>query len=151
MRSWSALIVFLLLAAAAAGGGWFFPPGDWYASLARPWYAPPNWVFGPVWTALYLMIAVAGWLAWREVGLKSRAVLAWSTQMILNAAWTPLFFGAHMLGAALIEMALLWAAIAWCIVAFWAVSRPAAWLMVPYLVWVSFAWLLNLGFWMLNR
>ena len=151
MRNPLALGVFLLLVFLVAQLGWLFPPGEWYADLSRPPFAPPNWVFGPVWTVLYVMIAVAGWLVWQASGTRSKAIALWSTQLVLNALWTPLFFGLHMLGVALLEMTLLWLVIAACVVVFRPVSKVAAWLFVPYLAWVSFAWALNAGFWLFNR
>lgn len=151
MRKPLALGVFLLLVFLVAQLGWLFPPGEWYANLARPPFAPPNWVFGPVWTVLYVMIAVAGWLVWQAAGTHSKAVAMWSTQLVLNALWTPLFFGLHALALALVEMTLLWLTIAACVVVFRRVSKIAAWLFVPYLAWVSFAWALNAGFWLINR
>lgn len=149
--SWVALAAFLLLAFVAAAPGALLPPGAWYAALERPFYAPPNWVFGPVWTLLYIGIAVSGWLVWRRIGLRSAAMGLWGAQLLLNALWTPLFFGLNWLGVALVEMAVLWVAILLCIRLFWNISRPASILLMPYLAWVSFAWLLNAGFWWLNR
>ncbi len=150
-KSWVGLLLFLVLAFLAASPGALFPPGAWYASLQPPFYAPPNWIFGPVWTLLYIGIAVSGWLVWRRRGLQTREMGLWAMQLLLNALWTPLFFGLNWLGVALVEMALLWLAILVCTRAFWNVSRPASVLLMPYLVWVSFAWLLNAGFWWLNR
>lgn len=150
-KSWAVLAIFVLLAFLAAAPGAMFPPGVWYTTLERPFYAPPSWVFGPVWTLLYIGIAVAGWLVWRRIGLRTGPMRLWGTQLLLNALWTPLFFGLNWLGVALFEMALLWLAILFCIRSFWRVSRPAAILLMPYLAWVSFAWLLNAGFWWLNR
>ncbi len=146
----AALAVFLLISFSAAATGYFFPPGEWYASLERPFFAPPNWIFGPVWTVLYIFIAVAGWLVWRRVGLAHAAIGWWALQMVLNAGWTPLFFGLQALGLALVEMALLWAAILICVRQFRPISKTASWLMLPYLAWVTFAWVLNAGFWWLN-
>ena len=151
MANTVALVIFVALSFAAAAPGAWFAPGAWYASLQRPWFAPPNWVFGPVWTLLYGMIACAGWLVWRAAGTRSRAMAAWALQLVLNALWTPIFFGAHWLALALAEITLLWLAILACVLVFREVSRLASWLMVPYLAWVGFAWLLNAGFWALNR
>lgn len=150
-KSWAALALFLLLAFLAASPGALFPPGAWYAGLERPFFAPPNWVFGPVWTLLYIGIAVSAWLVWKRTGLRTAAMGLWGTQLLLNALWTPLFFGLNWLGIALLEMAVMWLAILLCIRAFWSISRPASILLMPYLAWVSFAWLLNAGFWWLNR
>jgi tryptophan-rich sensory protein len=149
--AWLILPLFLLLSFAAAASGALFPPGAWYAGLERPSFAPPNWLFGPVWTTLYVLIAVSGWLVWREVGWRSREMALWGAQMLLNALWTPLFFGLNWLGVALIEMALLWLAILMCVLLFWRVRALAGALLVPYLAWVGFAWVLNAGFWWLNR
>jgi len=150
-RSAAHLLLFLVLCFAAAAGGALFPPGPDYAALQRPAFAPPNWVFGPVWTLLYLMIAVAGWRLWRRAGWSHRASRLWLLQIGLNALWTPLFFGLQWRGVALLEIVLLWAAILATIFAARAVDRPASWLLVPYLCWVSFASVLNAGFWWLNR
>jgi translocator protein len=146
----AALLLFLLLSFAAASTGYFFPPGEWYASLNRPAFAPPNWLFGPVWTVLYVLIAVSGWLVWRAQGWRSPLLVLWLVQMGLNALWTPIFFGLNLLGLALIEMAMLWIAIAACVVTFHRPAPLASWLMLPYLAWVSFALILNAGFWWLN-
>jgi tryptophan-rich sensory protein len=123
--------------------------GDTYSSYELPPYAPPSWLFGPVWTVLYLMIAVSGWLVWRAVGWR-RELTLWTVQLLLNLAWTPLFFGADLVGWALAEIAVLWLAVAATIAVFWRISRPAAWLLVPYLAWGSFATALNAGIWLLN-
>jgi translocator protein len=147
---WQTLAVFLLLAAAAAVTGGLFRPGPWHAALVKPSWNPPNWLFAPVWTMLYVMIAVAGALAWRA-GATSRTMGLWGIQMALNALWTLLFFGLQRPDLALIEVALLWLAIALFIVSVWPVERRAGWLMLPYLAWVSFAAALNGAIWWLNR
>lgn len=143
---------FLVLCFGAAALGSPFIPGDWYAGLTKPAWNPPSWVFGPVWTALYTMMAVAAWLVWQRSagGVRRLALGLFLAQLVLNAAWTPLFFGLHLLGVALAEMLLLWVAIAATIIAFHRVHRLAAWLLVPYLAWVSFAAFLNLALWRLN-
>jgi tryptophan-rich sensory protein len=127
---------------------------SWYANLNKPFFNPPGWVFGPVWTTLYALMAVSAFLVWQK-GLDTRAVriaLAFFVlQLILNALWTPLFFGAKMPLAAFIEILLLWAAILLTILTFAHVSRLAALLLVPYITWVSFAALLNASIWLLNR
>jgi len=147
------LIVFFLLTAGAASFGALFPPGPWYAGLTKPALTPPDWVFPITWTALYAMIAVAGWLLWRNRRAQPggrAAMTAWCVQLVLNAAWSWLFFGLHMTGPALAELAILWTAILVTI----ALSRrhaPAAGLlMLPYLAWVGFAGWLNFGIWRLN-
>lgn len=145
-----ALGVFLLISFAAASSGYFFRPGAWYDTLNQPTFAPPDWLFGPVWTVLYLFIAISGWLVWRQLGWRTVLIRLWLIQLALNALWMPLFFGLHMLGLALIEIGLLWIAIAACIVRFQPVSNVASWLLLPYLAWVTFAFALNLGYWWLN-
>jgi len=126
----------------------------WYANLNKPFFNPPGWVFGPVWTTLYALMAVSAFLVWQK-GLDTRAVriaLAFFVlQLILNALWTPLFFGAKMPLAAFIEILFLWAAIFLTIFTFTRVSRPAALLLTPYIAWVSFAAVLNASIWLLNR
>ncbi len=151
-NQYAALAFFVGLCFAAAATGGFFPPDDWYASLNRPAYAPPNWVFGPVWTVLYLMMAVAGWLVWTSDGTISRslAFTAYGLQLLLNSAWTAIFFGLHNPGWALVEICFLWLAIVSTIVLFRHHSKTASLLLVPYLLWVSFAVVLNFGFWSLN-
>ncbi|MFD7367536.1 TspO/MBR family protein [Nocardiopsis alba] len=125
--------------------------GD-YAALRQPSWAPPSWLFGPVWTVLYAMIAVSGWLVWRLRGLRgARTELAlFTVQLLLNAAWSPLFFTAGLRGTALVDIVLLLATLAVTIVLFARVSRWAAALLVPYWVWVAFATALNLSIWWLN-
>ena len=146
------LIVFLILCFSAATFGRLFPPDSWYASLNRPDYAPPNWVFGPVWTVLYLMIAVAGWLVWKSsVSTGKRLTLTmFGIQLLLNAVWSVIFFGWHQPGWALLEIGVLWLTIATTILSFKRHSSPAAVLLFPYLAWVSFAAIFNYGFWSLN-
>jgi translocator protein len=141
---------FACFVAAAMGG--LFLPGDWYAALKKPSWNPPGWIFGPVWTALYTMMAVTAWLVWKRGGFAAqrRPLAFFLTQLALNALWTPLFFGLHWTGAAFAEITLLWLAIAATIVAFRPVSHPAAWLLAPYLAWVSFAAVLNFTLWRLN-
>lgn len=149
MRHFIALAAFILLTFLAPAAGAFTPPGEWYQSLAKPTWNPPSWLFGPVWTALYLMMATAAWTVWRRVGW-SREMMLYIVQLALNAAWTPLFFGAHQIGAALLVIISLWIAIFITQRAFGAVSRPAGLLLIPYLAWVSFATVLNFTLWRLN-
>lgn len=125
---------------------------EWYPSLVRPDWRPPNWVFGPVWTVLYTAMAVAMWNVWRVRPWDEirGAATAFGVQLALNAAWSPLFFGAKQLGLALVDIALMWLAIAVCIGVFWRHSRLSAGLLVPYLAWVSFASVLNAWLWWMN-
>lgn len=152
LRVWLALGGWLTLCFGAAAFGGLFMPGEWYASLKKPSWNPPGWVFGPVWTTLYVMMAVAAWLVWKRGGFAAqrRALALFLVQLTLNAAWTPLFFGLHRPGLAFAEILLLWLAIAATLAAFRPVSRVAASLLVPYLAWVSFAAFLNFTLWKLN-
>lgn len=152
---WVGLIVLLIFCFAAAGlGGLVTTPNihNWYADLAKPSWTPPDWVFGPVWSILYFMMAVAAWLVWRQAGLAGAAVplAMFGIQLLLNVLWSWLFFGLYNPGAAAIDIVLLWIAIAATTVAFWRRSTIAGILFVPYLVWVSFASALNLAIWRLN-
>ena len=149
MRQVAILVLFLVVPAAVAAGAAQFSSGPWYASLAKPIWTPPNGVFAPVWTVLYVAIAVAGWLVWRA--RDSGAALAlWVTGLILNGLWSWLFFGLHAIGWALLDIGLLWVSIIGFIVVAWPRSRAAALLFLPYLVWVSYAALLNGAIWRLN-
>lgn len=147
-----ALVFWLLLCFGAASLGAVFAPGEWYASLLKPAWNPPGWIFGPVWSALYTMMAVAAWLVWRQGGWdrQRKPLLIFLVQLALNALWTPLFFGLHRPGMAFAEIVLLWLAIAGTLLAFRSVSRVAAWLLAAYLAWVGFAAALNFTLWQLN-
>ena len=148
---YSALAVFLIVCAAVAVSGAMFPPDDWYRSLNRPPLTPPGWLFGPVWTTLYIMIATSGWLIWlSEKTGRAAALGVYALQLLLNAGWSAIFFGLHRPGLAALEILCLWVSIVATIVAFRRHSRMAAGLLVPYLLWVSFATYLNVGFWLGN-
>jgi tryptophan-rich sensory protein len=151
---WIALIGFLLVVAVIAGAGSLFTSmgvSVWYRQLTRPSWTPPDWLFGPVWTVLYISMAVAAWLIWKRRLPRSRwAIGVWFAQLLLNGAWSPVFFGLHSIGGGLITIALLWLAILATVGVFWPVSRAAAILMLPYLAWVTFASCLNLALWKLN-
>jgi benzodiazapine receptor len=124
-------------------------PDGWYAALNKPWFNPPNWVFGPAWTALYILIALAGWRVW-NFDKRSRSMKLWFGQMALNFAWSPLFFGAHLVGIALIVSLLMLASILLFIKETWALDRPAALMFAPYAAWVAFASTLNAAILKLN-
>jgi tryptophan-rich sensory protein len=142
--------VALSFTAAAIGG--FFLPGEWYASLRKPTWNPPNWIFGPVWTALYAIMGFAAWLVWRRGGFAGNrlALSIFLTQLFLNALWSPLFFGLHRPALAFGEIVLLWLAVLSTVVAFWRTQPLASMLLVPYLAWVTFASALNFAIWRLN-
>ena len=148
-RKGLALAGFIIITFCAPLAGMFSLPGAWYAALNKPAWNPPAWVFGPAWTLLYTLMAIAAWLVWKHDGWR-RPLKLYFVQLLLNAAWTPIFFGAHQLGWALVEIVLLWIAILLTLLAFHGVSRKAAWLMVPYLGWVTFATFLNFTLWRLN-
>jgi len=122
-------------------------PG-WYAGLHKPAFNPPNAVFAPVWTTLYVLMAVAAWRVWRKAGVRPLGLYV--VQLALNFAWSFIFFGAHAVGAALLEIALLFVAVAFTMRAFWRLDRVAGWLFVPYAAWVFFAGVLNAAIWRLN-
>lgn len=147
-----ALLGFGAACFAAATGGALFRPGVWYEELKKPPWRPPNWLFGPVWMVLYGMIAVSGWLAWEAVGFAGApaAFAIYAGQLVLNFGWSAVFFGLRRIGWAAIEMSALWLAIAANIAAFATISLTAALLLVPYLLWVSFALALNIAIWRLN-
>ncbi|MCU0917648.1 MAG: tryptophan-rich sensory protein [Planctomycetes bacterium] len=138
--------------------GSFTAMGDgftvWYSTIEKPGFTPPNWVFGPVWTILYLLMGVAAFLVWQK-GVQLRAVriaLGWFlVQLVLNALWTPVFFGLHQIGWAFAVIVLLWVAIVVVMYCFSRISQTGAVLLVPYLLWVSFATILNGAIWWLNR
>jgi translocator protein len=137
------------LSALAAGGDFV----SYFDALRKPPGTPPPAIFGPAWGTLYLLMGVAAWLVWRE-GLTRQTAFAlglFAAQLVLNFAWSLIFFGQHRLGAALLEIAVLWLTILLTIVAFWRVRRAAGALLVPYLAWVSFASYLNAGVWRFNR
>jgi tryptophan-rich sensory protein len=147
------IFVFLGLVAVAALFGGQFLPGPWYASLAKPPWNPPNWLFGPVWAVLYGMIAAAGWMVWRAGGGWRGAALPlglWLVQLVLNAAWSWLFFGMHRMDQALAEITVLWLLILACTLLFWRIRPLAGAMMLPYLAWVGFAAFLNFTIWRLN-
>lgn len=125
---------------------------SWYVELSKPSWTPPSWVFGPAWTILYIMMAIAAWLVWRK-GYTADvrfALTLFGVQLLVNGLWSYLFFSLRWPGGALVDIAVLWVAIAATAIAFSRVSQPAAWLLLPYLAWVSFAMALNLEIWRRN-
>jgi tryptophan-rich sensory protein len=147
------MLIFIVVTLAVGALGTVFTEPNirgWYAGLLHPSFAPPNWVFAPVWTTLYVLMAVAAWRAWRVSGLKSPALIAYAIQLVLNLGWSAVFFGLHQIGLALIEIALLGLAILVTTILFAKADRLAAILMLPYLAWTGFAAVLNYGFFTLN-
>jgi tryptophan-rich sensory protein len=139
-------------AAAAVGGAAVANAGAFYEGLMRPDWAPPSWLFGPVWTVLYILMAVAAWLVWRVNGFRAAVVplTIFIAQLVVNASWSWLFFAAGYGGLAFADILLLWGLIVSTIVAFRGVSALAGWLLVPYLLWVTFAAVLNYTLWQTN-
>lgn len=152
VKSVLALVFFLGAALGVAAFSALFPPGAWYEQLAKPVWTPPNWVFAPVWILLYVLIGVSGWLVWRCCGFWAApaAFSAFALQLILNGAWSWLFFGLHKPGMAFGEILLLWLGILVTIILFWNKTRLAGAQLLPYWAWVSFAAALNWKIWQLN-
>ncbi len=149
-----ALAAFALANVAAASSGAICRPGQWYADLVKPRWCPPDRLFGPAWLVLYTMITLAGWRVWRAGGLEGDAGVAlgvYGVHLVLNCAWSVLFFGLRRPDLAFIELVLFWVSIAATIFLFHAIDPIAAYLLVPYLVWVTFAGALNLSLWQLNK
>jgi translocator protein len=152
---WQPLVLVAWIAVPAVLGalvGVIASPDAWYAELAKPSWNPPSWVFGPVWTLLYIAMGVAAFLVWREVGWRAARVPLglFGAQLLVNLAWSPIFFGLHQTGWALVHIIFLLTLIVTTIVAFWRVNRWAGLLLLPYLAWVSFATALNAELWRLN-
>ncbi|MGW8369478.1 MAG: TspO/MBR family protein [Gammaproteobacteria bacterium] len=145
-----AAITIFALTFAAAGFGSLFLPGAWYETIAKPAWTPPNWLFGPVWTLLYIMMAVAAWLVYRKTQSIGLPLTLWFVQLVLNALWSWFFFGLERPGAAFAEITILLLAIVATVVVFLRVDTVAGLLLVPYLAWVSFASALNFAIWQLN-
>jgi tryptophan-rich sensory protein len=148
-----ALLLWLTACYVAASMGAIFPPGEWYGSLRKPSWNPPAWIFAPVWTALYSMMATAAWLVWKRGGftVQRKPLSLFLLQLGLNTLWTPLFFGLHLPGLAFLDILLLSVATAATLAEFRRVSGSAAWLLAPYLAWVCFAAALNCSLWRLNQ
>jgi benzodiazapine receptor len=143
-------LVFFAITFAVASVGAMFTPGPWYEALAKPVWTPPGWIFAPVWTALYAMIAVAGWLVWAARRRADAALAFWGVQLALNGVWSWLFFGLENPALAAVDIVLLLAAIVVTIRAFARISVAAATLLVPYALWVGFATALNIAIWRMN-
>jgi tryptophan-rich sensory protein len=128
-----------------------FMPGQWYAGLDKPSWNPPSWVFGPVWSLLYVMMAVAAWQVWNtDHPLRLQAVTLWLIQLVFNGAWSWLFFGMHRPGVAMFDLAVLLALVVFTTIAFHRIRRSAALLLTPYVAWLVFALALNVALWSRN-
>jgi len=154
-RKWLELTVCIAIvfaAALAASLAMGLSDRSWYESLHKPTWNPPDWLFGPVWSILYLLMVVSAWLIWRERPRPQcrRAIAVFVVQLLLNAVWTSLFFALQSPLAAMADISLLWLAILATIGFFLRIRPLAAVLLLPYLLWVSFAWMLNLAIWRLN-
>ncbi len=127
----------------------------WFPSVVKPSFNPPGWLFAPVWTTLYVMMGIALFLVWKDEtatkAMKQKAIIVFMVQLMLNFFWSFIFFEQHEIGWAVVEIVLLWVMILITIFYFAAISKPATWLLVPYISWVSFATILNFAIWQLNR
>lgn len=150
----SLFLTFLGACLAAGATGAMFQPGAWYQSLRKPSWTPPNWLFPVAWTTLYICMSVAGARIAGLAGTQAavgQALAFWALQIALNTLWTPVFFGLKKMGAGLVVLILLWGAVAATLVSFWQLDTIAGLLFVPYLMWVSVAFALNLSVWRMNR
>ncbi|MEX0917874.1 MAG: TspO/MBR family protein [Candidatus Paceibacterota bacterium] len=155
-KDWWILLGFIIISQAAGLIGSVFTASaipEWYATLTLPAFAPPNWIFGPVWTTLYVFMGIAAFIVWRNRHAfpgKRAALTVFFIQLALNAVWSIIFFGLQNPGAAFLEIIALWIAVATTLIMFARFSRTAAVLLVPYLLWVTFAGYLNYSIWILN-
>lgn len=152
---WIGLAVFIVVCLGTGGLGAIATTPEidgWYRTLTKPAWNPPDSVFGPVWTTLFVLMAIAAWLVWKPEGFKTAAVplTLFAVQLVLNVSWSWIFFGMHQPGWAFVDVVILWLAIVVTMVAFFRRSQLAGWLLVPYLGWVSFAAVLNFTIWRLN-
>jgi tryptophan-rich sensory protein len=156
INKWLMLVVFVgicLLVGFIGGYSTRHAIETWYAGLTKPSWNPPNWVFGPVWTILYILMGIAAWYVWRAPQSPARSLALWifGIQLFLNFIWTPLFFGMHAVGWAAVDIVFLWLGISGFIFASWRVNPTAAVLFIPYWAWVTYASTLNIAIWRLNR
>lgn len=156
MRSWMGAVIFVLVCQSAGAVGALTTEtgsSSWYAALEKPDFNPPGWVFGPVWTLLYTLMGIAAWRVFRRgIGVRNvkAALSLFAVQLILNAVWSPVFFGAQRMDIALGIIAALWAVLIATTVLFFRLNRPAGWMLVPYILWVTFATVLNASLLSLN-
>ena len=146
------LFIWIFICSLAGLFGAQFDPGTWYELLQKPTWTPPNWAFPIVWPILYVMMGIAGWMLWKmeNVSLSGTEFTWFFVQLILNALWSWIFFGMNLIATGLAEILLLWVAIVFSILLFWSRNRIAGMLLVPYLIWVSYASALNFAIWQLN-
>ena len=155
-RQLMGLVICLVICFSAAGVGGLATAGsvnrDWFSELNKPEWNPPDWVFGPVWSVLYFLMGVSGWLVWRSAFPRRLTPAIWlfAAHLLLNVGWSVVFFGLRQPGWAFAEILVLWSSIAACIAMFWGRSKPAALLMLPYFLWTTFATCLNFAIWRLN-
>ena len=152
LENFTALAVFFGASFAAATAGAIFKPGEWFESLNHPSWRFPNWVFPVVWTPLYILIALSGYFVWREAGWSGAALplTVYGVHLVINWAWSWVFFGLRRIDWAMAEVVLLWLSIAATIAVFWPISQTAALMLLPYLGWVTIASVLNWTMWQLN-
>jgi tryptophan-rich sensory protein len=156
LNSFSKLIIAIVVSELAGGIGSFFTISaipTWYATLAKPALNPPSWIFGPVWATLYLLMGIAAFLVWNKDSDRKdvrKALGVFLFQLVLNAAWSVVFFGLHSPFWAFVDLVAMWLSIVWTMALFYKISKPAMWLLLPYILWVSFAGYLNYSIWMLN-
>ena len=149
---WLTLAGLALAALAAGATGALFPPGEWYKTLVKPAWTPPDWLFPVAWTVLYAAMVYAAWrVAQAPIGLAAPALAFWAAQIVLNALWSPVFFGLHRIGGALAVLTLLWVAVVATLVLSLRADMVAGLLLIPYLIWVSYAGALNAKIWADNR
>lgn len=154
-NNWLALVIAIIIPLAIGGTAALFTVPNiqgWYQGLNKPSFNPPNWIFAPVWNTLYILMGIASYLVWRERKLKNvtPAISVYFIQLILNFFWSLIFFELHQPGFAFIEVLILWLFIFFTIISFSRINKTAAWLLVPYISWVSFASILNYEIWRLN-
>jgi translocator protein len=155
MNNIAKLMIAVIIPVAVGGLSGYFTAsgvGGWYATLQKPWFNPPNWIFGPVWTALYAMMGVALYLVWKQPpGPARNSAITWfAVQLTVNFFWSFIFFYLHQPGWAFAEIVVMWVLILVTIFQFAKLSTAAAWLLVPYISWVSFAAVLNFTLWRMN-
>lgn len=149
---WLGLVAWLAVSFVPSAMAVFVETGAWYDQLNKPAWTPPSWIFAPVWTVLYALMGIAAWRVWLRNGFAGARLelTLFLIHLLFNAAWTPLFFGLHLLTISAVEIVLLWAMILALLILFWRRDRIAGVLLIPYLLWVTYATTLNIGFAVMN-